>query len=66
MNLLAIRNFSPLDLERSGTPEAVGAIALEKPLLKRREHEEGHPRELNALRLRLSGRSPLSALALDQ
>ena len=55
-NLRAVNRLSEADFERQGTLEGVGPITLGGLLLKMREHDEAHLRELSDLPARLPGR----------
>lgn len=55
-NLRAVGNLTEDRLERSGTLETVGPITLGELLLKMREHDEAHLRDLDTLRDKLSKR----------
>jgi hypothetical protein len=48
-NIKTIKNISPDQLSRSGMFENVGPVTLEELLLKMKEHDEGHRKELSDL-----------------
>lgn len=55
-NLHAIGRLTSADFEREGSLEGVGPITLRGLLLKMREHDEGHLRDLSNLRAQRLGR----------